>query len=88
VDQVEQVAWVTTVLEESPAVGGPTARQVVEADLHYLWPHECELLLNGAGLALVALYGNYDEHPFDEDSPRMIVVGSRRDERPISPARR
>jgi SAM-dependent methyltransferase len=88
VDRAEQIAWVTTVLEESPAAGGPAARHVAEAAFYYLWPHECELLLNRAGLALVALYGDYDEQPFGEDSRRMIAVGAGRDARPINPARR
>ena len=42
--------------------------------LRYLFRHELEHLLARAGFAIVALYGDYDRSPYDDDSPELIVV--------------
>jgi SAM-dependent methyltransferase len=79
VERAEQIARVMTVLDESATAGGPVNRLVTEAEFHYLYPHEIELLLDGAGLRLDTLCGDYDERPFDEDSPRLIALASSRE---------
>ena len=44
----------------------------------YLWRFEAELLLDKAGFALEALFGDWDLAPFEGASERMILVARRR----------
>jgi hypothetical protein len=47
---------------------------VSQFDYHYLYPHEIEMMLEGAGFQLEALYGDYDQASFREDSARLLVL--------------
>ncbi len=49
-------------------------RTVAPYDLRYLWRFEAELLLDKAGYALEAIYGEWDMGPFESASERMIFV--------------
>ncbi len=42
--------------------------------LRYVFRYELEHLLVRAGLRVVALYGDYDQSPYGDESPAMIVV--------------
>lgn len=42
--------------------------------LRYVFRYELEHLLVRAGFGVVAIYGDYDQSPFGDDSPAMIVV--------------
>jgi SAM-dependent methyltransferase len=45
---------------------------------HYTWPHLLTDLLQAAGWEPLALCGNYDSSPFDEESDRLIVLAAAR----------
>lgn len=72
-EQAVTVTWIyetTKPGEERPRIHKSRLRY------HYLYPHQIELLLNLVGLKLLAIYGNYDGSPYDEESERMLVVGA------------
>lgn len=73
-DPSAQVLHITWLYDTSPAAGGPVHRTVVQAQYHYLYPHELELLLEPAGLKLQALYGDYNQLPFGEESARLLAL--------------
>lgn len=80
-DTVEQILHITWVYDRSPA-GGPVQRVVAQADYHYRYPHQMELLLREAGFPYFSLWGDYEEVPFAEDSARMLVVARTMNENP------
>ena len=67
------------VIEAIDEIGrdGLMRRCIVEYDLRFVFPAEAELLIRVAGLRLYARYGDYDLAPFDDGSPRMIVLAER-----------
>jgi SAM-dependent methyltransferase len=67
----EQIVDVTWVYEQVGEDSAPTKAQL---RLHYLYPHQYDLLLTLTGFRMTALYGDYDRSPFDEESERLIVV--------------
>jgi hypothetical protein len=73
--QILHIAWI---FDSSPVAGGPVHRQVTQAEYHYSYPHEMELMLDESGLRLNALYGDYGGSPYDEESERLLVVASNR----------
>jgi SAM-dependent methyltransferase len=44
--------------------------------LRYFSRYEIELLLSAAGLKVEPMYGNYGLEPFEDESPRMIVLAT------------
>lgn len=70
----EQQLKITWIYDSSDPAGGPIQRTIAQATYHYLYPHEIELLLAESGFKLLALYGDYDQSPFEEDSPRLLVL--------------
>lgn len=54
--------------------GGPIHRTIAQTTYHYLYPHELELKLAENNLQLTHLYGHYNQSPFDEDSPRLLIL--------------
>ena len=70
----EQRLEITWLYDRSPVGGGPVDRLVSQFDYHYLYPHEIEMMLEGAGFRLEALYGDYDQASFREDSARLLVL--------------
>jgi SAM-dependent methyltransferase len=77
VDLAAQALHVTLIYDEVAADGG-LRRTVVPYDARYLWRFEAELLLDKAGFALEALFGDWDMAPFESASERMILVARRR----------
>lgn len=71
--QPEQVQRVTYWFDEVTGEG-TLRRTSFTFDLRYVFPAEARLLLDAAGLRLTSFYGAYDLSPFEDDSPRMIVV--------------
>ncbi|MDT8305227.1 MAG: class I SAM-dependent methyltransferase [Anaerolineae bacterium] len=65
---------ITWLYDASPAGGGPVERSVAQVNYHYYFPHQIELLLRQSGLRLEALYGDYNEEPFDEAAERLLVL--------------
>ncbi len=72
-----QLLTITWIFDRSPRTGGAVTRSVAEVDYHYYFPHQLELLLADAGLALTALYGSYSEQPYSEASERLLLVATR-----------
>lgn len=56
------------------AADGTVRRTVVEHVLRYTGRYELEALIEGAGLEVDALYGDYDLAPYDDASDLLIVV--------------
>lgn len=77
VELAEQTLHVTLIYDEIGA-DGSLHRTLVAFDTRYLWRFEAELLLDKAGFALEALYGDWHMSPFDSASDRMILVARRR----------
>jgi SAM-dependent methyltransferase len=73
----QQILHITWLFDASPPEGGAIHRTVVEADYHYLYPHEIELMLKTAGFRMARLYGSYEGRPFDEDGERLLVLASK-----------
>lgn len=73
-DEEAQVLRVTWLFDVSPVGGGPVQRTIATSDYYYLYPHEVELRLAEAGFALEALYGDYEQQAFGEESGRLIVL--------------
>lgn len=48
----------------------------VSAEYHVQYPHQLEMQLQRAGLRLMALWGGYDQQPFEADSERMLLLVS------------
>lgn len=68
---VEQAVDVTWVYESTGDAGRAKAR----LRYHYLYPHQYDLLLALTGFRLIALAGDYDGAPFDEESDRLLILG-------------
>lgn len=47
--------------------------------LHFLYRREAELLLEGAGFALVSIHSDGEGTPADERSPRLLILARRRE---------
>jgi SAM-dependent methyltransferase len=69
-EQAVDVNWVyeTVGRESSPA----KFRQ----RLHYLYPHQYDLLLTLTAFRLTAIFGDYDRRPFDEESERLLLLAT------------
>jgi SAM-dependent methyltransferase len=73
--QTRDTVWI---VDASPAEGGLPRRTVAQATLHYYFAHQLEQIVAAAGLALVALYGDYDRRPYKDDSPRLLLLATAR----------
>ena len=73
VETRRQIRRVTWIFDESPREGGEVNRTVVESILYYYLPHELALLLEESGLMVQAQYGSYEQDPYTEDSPRLLI---------------
>jgi SAM-dependent methyltransferase len=72
----EQMVDVTWVYEQIGAESAPTKARL---RLHYLYPHQYDLLLTLTGFRLTAIYGDYDRTPFTEESERLLLVATTSD---------
>ena len=70
----EQALKITWLYDACDPARGPVRRTIAQATYHYLYPHELELKLAENNLQLTHLYGHYNHSPFDEDSPRLLVL--------------
>ncbi|MSQ08240.1 MAG: class I SAM-dependent methyltransferase [Dehalococcoidia bacterium] len=64
--------------ERAGASGEAVRRIELDILIRYLHPAEAHLLIESAGLAVTALYGDFDLSPFTISSPRMVFVCVRR----------
>lgn len=76
-DVTRQMLKITWLFDRSPRSGGCLHRDVVQVDYHYYFPHQIELMLQEAGLALAAIYGGYQASPYSEESERLLIVARR-----------
>jgi SAM-dependent methyltransferase len=72
-DEELQLYYVTWVYDRI-AADGTVRRLVVPMTLHYLFPHQADLLLRRSGLDVVAMWGNYDRSPYTGESDHLIIV--------------
>ena len=70
----EQKLQITWWYDRMPANGGAIQRTVAPFTYYYLYPHEIEMMLQNAGIPLLALYGNYDQSPYTDSTPRLLVL--------------
>jgi SAM-dependent methyltransferase len=70
--QVDHFTYVYDEVQEDRTV----KRRTSELELRYFGRFELELLLDGAGFVIEALYGSYDLAPFDSSSDRLIAVAA------------
>ena len=75
-DGLRQTRSTVWIVDASPAGGGPLQRTVGEATLHYYFAHQLSQIVAAAGLELLALYGDYDRQPYDDSSPRMLLLAA------------
>ncbi|MFZ0544723.1 MAG: class I SAM-dependent methyltransferase [Candidatus Promineifilaceae bacterium] len=73
----QQVLHITWLFDANPPDGGAIHRTVVEADYHYIYLHELELMLQTARLRVVKAYGDYERRPFDEESDRLLLLATK-----------
>ncbi len=73
-DDEQQQLHITWIYDRSPANGGAVQRTIAQAIYHYRYPHQIELLLHETGFKLASLWGDYDQSPFTEDSPRLLIL--------------
>jgi SAM-dependent methyltransferase len=78
VESDAQYRHITWLFDVSPSSGGPISRTIVEADYHYLFPHELETAMADSGFRLEALFGGYNRELFGEDSDRLIALARRK----------
>ena len=70
--QLMHITWIY----DRVADDGHVTRALVPLILRYTFPAEMQLLLDKAGLQLQAIYGDYDKEPYQDDSPRMLVIAT------------
>ncbi len=75
-DELTQILNITWIYDSSPAQGGAVSRTLANAQYHYLYPHQVELLLKESGLKMELIAGSYDGSPFTEESERLLVTAS------------
>lgn len=72
-DRATQTMDVTWIYDEVGA-DGVLRRTVAPTRIHYYFLNEITLLLESCGFALEEVYGDFDESPFEDGAPRMIVT--------------
>jgi SAM-dependent methyltransferase len=76
VDRAEQIMSVTWIYDHI-AADGIVRRRIAPVRLRYTMAAELRLLLEQAGFARIALYGDYDFSQYSEDSPRLLAVAEK-----------
>ncbi|MBN1679854.1 MAG: class I SAM-dependent methyltransferase [Anaerolineae bacterium] len=75
-DRITQQLSITWIYDEVRG-NGAVHRTLAPLLLRYVFPGEMDLMLAVAGLRRVETYGDYDRCPFEDGSPRMIVLAER-----------
>jgi SAM-dependent methyltransferase len=75
-DRTAQLGHITWIYDEIDREGG-VRRTRIPMTLRYTFPGEMRALLELSGLRLVGLYGGYQREPFEDGSPRMLVLAER-----------
>jgi SAM-dependent methyltransferase len=73
-DEEGQRLHITWIYDASPAEGGPVQRLVAEADYHYLYPHQWQMIFDETGLETVEMAGDYEGAPFNEEASRLLFL--------------
>lgn len=76
IDRAAQMLYATWIYDELHA-DGAVHRTLAPITLRYVLPGELTLMLHMAGLSLVDIYGDYDQSPFQDGAPRMIVLAEK-----------
>lgn len=71
-----QLTHTTLFFDEMDTATGIVRRSISEVLLRLIYRFELELLLARTGFAVKYLYGDYESAPYDDDSERLICVGS------------
>ena len=74
VDGVTQRIWYDEIAED-----GTVRRITGTTTLHYLYRREAQLLFSEAGFQVETLHGDYDGNPADARSPKLLIVGKRKE---------
>ncbi len=77
-DPADQIVTVNHIYDEV-AEDGALRRTVAGFDLRYVWRFEAELLLDKAGFAPEAIYGDWNGSAYSSDSERLILIASKRE---------
>lgn len=77
IDRVQQHLSVTWIYDEIGAEDQVLRRTLAPLALRYITWGEMQLLLRLAGLAIVDVYGDYEQNPFEDGAERMIVVAQK-----------
>lgn len=75
-DRVTQKLHITWIYDEILS-DGTVRRTMAPLELCYVFFNEMNLLLSANGLKCVEVYGSYDQEPFMDGSPRMIIVAQK-----------
>jgi SAM-dependent methyltransferase len=75
-DEEAQLYYVTWIYDRI-ATDGTMRRLVVPMTLHYLFPHQADLMLQRAGLQVVAMWGDYDRSLYTAESEHLIIVAEK-----------
>lgn len=73
--QTRDTVWI---VDASSVEGGPIKRTIARATLHYYFAHQLAESLESARFQLNAQFGDYDRQPYDDESPRLLVLASTR----------
>jgi ubiquinone/menaquinone biosynthesis C-methylase UbiE len=76
IDRATQHLHITWIYDEIMD-NGAVHRTLAPLRLRYVFAGEMDLLLEAAGLHCVELYGDYQRIPFEDGSPRMIVLAQK-----------
>lgn len=73
--QTRDTVWI---VDASPLAGGAINRTIARATLHYYFAHQLAQILDSARFQLIAQFGDYDRRPYDDESPRLLLLASAR----------
>ncbi|MEM7336317.1 MAG: class I SAM-dependent methyltransferase [Chloroflexota bacterium] len=73
-DADSQTLKITWVFDATPTQGGAVQRTVSTMAYHYRYPHQLQLLFQECGYQPLEQFGDYDRSPFNEDSPRLLLI--------------
>jgi len=73
--QLMHITWIYDRISDS----GQVLRDVIPMDVRMTFAPEMVLLLHRSGFEDISIYGDYDFSPYEEDSPHMLVVATRKE---------